>query len=101
MRGDRDEVAAERLHVQRPVRRRLRRVDDHDRALLVGPLGELLDGVHRSQRVRDQIVRDDLDVALAGDRVERIDLELSLVVDRDHPEAGARALGDVLPGNEV
>ena len=35
------------------------------------------------------------------DRVERVELELAEVVDRDHPEVGARALGDVLPRHEV
>ena len=38
-----DEVAAERLHVDAHVRRGLSGVDDHDRALLVRPGGELLD----------------------------------------------------------
>ena len=37
VRREGEEVAAERLHVDRPVRRGLRRVDDHDRALLVRP----------------------------------------------------------------
>jgi len=37
------------------------RVDDHDRALLVCP-PRLLDRVDRAERVRDEVVRDDLDV---------------------------------------
>ena len=41
--GEREEVAAERLHVDAQVRRRLRRVDDDDRALLVRPRGERCD----------------------------------------------------------
>ena len=63
--GDRDEVGAERLHVDRHVRRGLRGVADEDRALLVRPRGELLDRVDRAERVRDEVRRDDLDVAAA------------------------------------
>ena len=33
--------------------------------------------------------------------VEAVEPELAVVVDRQHPEVGARALGDVLPGHEV
>ena len=96
-----EEVAAERLHVDRPVRRRLRRVDDHDRALLVRPGGEPLDRVDRAERVGDEAGRDDLDRALAREPVERVELELAGVVDRDVAEARARLAGDELPGDEV
>src|SRR5690348_17936229 len=47
VRGEREEVAAKCLHVDLLVRSRLRGVDDHDRALLVRPGGELLDRVDR------------------------------------------------------
>src|SRR5207253_2052165 len=97
----RKEVAAERLDVERVVRRRLRPVDDHDRALLVRPVRELLDGVDRSERVRDEVVGDYLDLSLGADRVEIAEIELPVGVDVDHPEAGARSLRDVLPGDEV
>src|SRR5690348_12719353 len=63
VRGEREEVAAERLDVDLLVRRSLRRVDDHDRALLVRPRRELLDRVDRAERVRDEVVGDDLHVA--------------------------------------
>ena len=41
VRREREEVAAERLDVERAVRRGLRGVDDHDRVPLVRPGGEL------------------------------------------------------------
>ena len=66
VRREREEVAAERLDVDRLVRRRLRPVDDHDRALLVRPGRELLDRVDRPERVRDEVVRDHLDPALSS-----------------------------------
>ena len=37
----------------------------------------------------------------ADDLVERVQPQLAVVVDRDHPELGARAVRDVLPGHEV
>ena len=40
--GERDEVGAEGLHVERHVRRRLRGVDDDQRADLVGAADDLL-----------------------------------------------------------
>jgi len=83
------------------VRRRLRGVDDHDRALLVRPRGELLDWVDRAERVRNEVVGDDLDPALGGDPLERVELEFAAVVDRDVSEAGPLPLRDVLPGDEV
>ena len=69
MRGEGEEVAAEPLDVDAPVRRRLRRIHDHDRALLVRPGGQLLDRVDRPESVRDEVVRDDLDAALLRDRL--------------------------------
>ena len=77
VRREREEVAAERLHVDVLVRRGLRCVDDHDRALLVRPRGELLDRVDRAERVRDEVVGDHLDVAARGDLVERVELQLA------------------------
>ena len=98
---DRHEVGPERLDVDRAVRCRLRSVDDHDRALRVRPLGELLDRVDRAERVRDEVVGDDLHVSLAGKPVEGVELELALVVDRDVAEARSGAARDVLPRHEV
>ena len=98
--GDGDEVGAERLHVDRAVRCRLRRVDDADRALVVGPGGEPRNVVDGAERVRDETRRDDLDVA-PGERVERVELQLARVVERDHLEVRPGAAGDRLPGHEV
>ena len=101
VRREREEVAAERLHVDRAVRRGLRRVDDHDRAVLVRPRGQLLDGVDRAERVRDEVVRDDLDVALAAISSSASSWSSpasSIGITR---KLGAGPLGDVLPGDEV
>ena len=101
VRRDREEVTTERLHVDRTMRRSLCSIDDHDRALGVCPLGELLDRVDRAERVRDEIVRNDLDVAARSELVERIQLELPEIVDRDVRELGTGSLGDELPRHEV
>ena len=60
-----------------PVRCGLRGVDDHDRAVLVRPGGELLDRVDRAERVRDEAGGDDLHVRRRGELVERVELELA------------------------
>src|SRR5438067_1096744 len=101
VRGDRDEVRAERLYVDRYVRRGLGGVADEDRALLVRPGGELLDGVDRPERVRDLVRGDDLDVPAGGEPGERREIELALLGERDHRERRAGASADVLPGDEV
>ncbi len=101
VRGEGEEVAAECRDVDAPVRSSLRRVDDHDRALLVRPGGERLDRVDRPQRVRDEGGRDDLDAALLFDHFERIELQLAAAVDGDRAELRAGTLCDLLPGNEV
>src|SRR5919198_1006512 len=95
------EVAAQRLDVHRMVGRSLGGVHDHDRALLVRPSGELLDGVDRPKRVGDEIGRDDPHLSLACELVKRIELELAVVVDAEHPEVGTGSLGHVLPRDEV
>ena len=64
--GESEEVAVELLDVDRVVWSSLRRVDDHDRPLLVGPRGEPLDRIDRAERVRDEVVGDDLDLSRAA-----------------------------------
>ena len=96
---DRDEVGAERLHVDRAVRRRLRRVADVDRAALVRPGREPPTSLIVPSELETKSGRDDLHVLPKS--VELVELELSLVVDRDHPELGAGAWRDVLPGDEI
>jgi hypothetical protein len=96
-----EEVATELQDIDAPVRRGLRRVHDHDRPLLVRPGSELLDRVDRPERVRDEVVGDDLDAALPRDRVERVELQLATTVDGDRAELRAGTLRDLLPGDEV
>src|ERR671930_1251676 len=101
VRRQRQEVAAQRLDVHRMVGRSLGGVHDHDRALLVRPSGELLNGVDRPKRVGDEIGRDSPHLSVACELVERIELELAVVVDAEHPEVGTGSLGHVLPRDEV
>ena len=79
----------------------LRAVDDDDRALLVPPGDEPLDGIDGAERVRDVSAAEHLDVAARRDRVELVELQLSVLVDWDHRELGSGPSGDVLPGDEV
>ena len=74
-----EEVAAERLHVDRAVRRRLRAVDDHDRVARVRPVADLADGVERAERVRLVHDRDQAHAALALDRRELVEVEAAVV----------------------
>jgi hypothetical protein len=67
----------------------------------VRPLRECLDGVDRPEGVRDEVRADDLDGSLARERLERVELQLTLGVDRDGPEARPGPLSDVLPRHEV
>jgi hypothetical protein len=101
VRRDREELAVERLDVDRSVRRSLRGVDHHDRAALVRPRRQLLHGIHRAERVRDQVGGDHLDGALALDLVERVEAKLARLVDRDGLEGSSRATRDVLPRDEA
>ena len=96
-----EEVAAERFHVDRPVRRSLARVDDHDRVALMRPGREVRHGADRAERVRDERRRDELDAAELLDLRKGLEDQLAAGVDRDGGERRSGALRDVLPGNEV
>ena len=85
----------------RTVRRGLCGVDDHDRVTLVSPRREVAHGVHGAERVRHEVRRDDLDRALALDLLQRVELELSVLVDRNRLESRAGPAGDVLPRDEA
>ena len=90
VRRESEKVTVERLHVDRPVRRRLSGVDDDDRALRMSPRRELLDRIDRAERVRDEADAHDLDRVVARKVVERVELELARVVDRYVPECRTR-----------
>ena len=83
------------------MRSRLRGVDDHDRTALVRPGGELAHRVDRPERVGDEVRGDDLHLARALDLVQRVELQLARLVDRDGLERRARAPSDVLPRDEA
>ena len=101
VRRESEEVAAECLHVDRAVRRRLGSVDDDDRTLFVGPRRDPLNRVDRSERVRDEPHPDDLDRVVSREIVESVELKLTRIVDRDVSEGSARPAGDKLPRHEV
>ena len=98
---DREEVAVERLHVDVHVRRRLCGVAHEDRALPVRPARQRADVVDRPQCVRDEVRRHHLDRVVAGDRIQSREVDLAVVVEREHEELGALPVRDVLPWDEV
>src|SRR5262249_54816895 len=61
VRGEAEEVTAERLYVHGPMWNGLCCVDDHERALLVRPGGQTFDRIDRPERVRDPVRGDHLD----------------------------------------
>ena len=101
VRREREELAVERLDVDRPVRCGLGSVDHHDRVALVRPGRELADRIHGAERVRHEIRGDDLHGPLALDLVERVQLQLAGLVDRNRLERRPRAPRDVLPRHEA
>ena len=98
---ERDEVGADCLHVDLHVRRRLGRVADEDRALLVRPGDERREIVDGAERVRDKIRGDDLHRVVPRDLVEVREVRIAVLVDPQHQEFGPLPLSDVLPGHEV
>src|SRR4029078_11165693 len=60
-----------------------------------------LDGIDSAERVRDVSATQNLDVAARRDRVELVELELTVLVHRDDGELRAGASGDVLPRDEI
>ncbi len=75
------EVDAERAHVDRHLRDRLRAVDERHRAGCACPRRDLRDRVDRPQHVRDVGEGDQLDVAARQLGVERLERDLAVLVD--------------------
>ena len=96
-----EEVAAQRLHVDGAVRRRLRAVDHDDRVALVRPVADLAHGVERAERVRLVHDRDEAHAALALDRRELVEIEAAVVGHADVAQRGARPVGEQLPRHHV
>ena len=98
--GEDEEVAVERLHVDRHVRDRLRAVDDDDGAVAMRDGDHLRDRRDRAERVRHLGERDE-----ARPRREQLlvllEDDLPGVVDRRDPQLGALLGGELLPGHDV
>ena len=67
----------------------------------MGAAHDLLDRVDGPERVGDVHDGDDLDVAAGQQGVERVEVQLALVVEADDRELGAAAQRELLPGHEV
>ena len=98
--GEGQEVAIEFCDVHRQVGHALGAVQQHQRAALVGEVGDLPHRVDRAQHVRH--VRDDDELRPPADQTIDIALnELPLLVDIDIPQLGAGVLRDELPRDDV
>ena len=99
--GERQEIAAERLHVDRHVPDRLRGVHHCHGADPLRPRAELGHGIDRAERVGNMGEGVELDLG-REQPVELGEVELAVVPGhRDVAELRARARGDELPGHEV
>ena len=100
VRGERVEVAAERLHVHGQVRDRLGAVDHGRDPALAGRGDEIRERQHRAERVRDVGEGDD-----ARARAEQAEVGLEVddaaPVDRHDAKRRARLRGEQLPGHDV
>ncbi len=98
--GEGVEVAADRPHVHRQVRRRLGPVHHHHRARRVGELRHAAHGVDGAERVRHVRDRDDPGPG-REEPLERGHVHLAGVVDRGDPQRRALLLAQHLPGHDV
>ena len=89
-----------RRQVDRQLRRRLRGVDDHQRADLVGAARDLGDRVDGAEHVGDPGQRDDLG-ALGDQLVDVRQVEPAVVGEPEPPQRRAGALGEQLPRHDV
>ena len=100
VRREGEEVAVERRHVDRPVRHRLRRIDQHpgaDGVRLARQLGHRID---RAQRVGDVDQRHQLDPPVEQ-AVEGVEVQRAIVKQRARHQFGAGQLSGDLPGHDV
>ena len=95
-----EEVAVQVLDVDRLVRRRLGRVDEHERAGLVRLADHLLDRVDRADAVRHGRERDELGIRAQQD-LERVLEQAAVIVEGHELEVGVLLLGQQLPRDEV
>ena len=100
VRGERVEVAAERLHVDGHVRNRLGAVDHRRDPAVAGRGDEVRDRQHRAEGVGD-VGEGDHARARAEQAEIGLEVDDAAPVDRHDAERGARLRGDELPGHDV
>ena len=99
--AEREEIAADGLHVERQVAGALGGIDDGDDALLARTSADVGDGIHHSHRVRDVRQREKLHAAREL-FVEPAEVERAFIAGYgDVVELCTGALRDHLPGDEV
>ncbi len=98
--AERQELAVERRHVDRMVRRELRPVDGHDRSDGVRGVDQLAQRRDRAERVRHAGDGQDLR-PLGEERAQVGQVELAVVRERDVLQGGARDGDGHLPRHDV
>ena len=98
--GDRVEVATDRGHVQRHVRRRLRAVDHGDDAALARLAADRRDRIHRAQHIADVGDRQQLHVGCHR-RMQRVEIQRAVRQQLGDLDRRAGTLGDQLPRHDV
>ena len=100
MRGCRVKVHPKSLHVYPSMGHALGSVNQHTGPNRVGPVGQLLDGVHRSEgigyMIECQQLRLRVDQALG-----LVEVEAAVGQNRNVAQGGSAVLGKHLPGNQV
>ena len=99
--GEGEEVAAERLHVDRRWGAAWAASQTMIAPCSCAHAASLSTWLIVPSELETRPVRDDLHVAAAGGLVEQVEPQLAVVVEREHPEVGAGRSGDVLPRHEV
>ena len=101
MRGEREEIAADLLHVDGAMARTLRRIDECDDSTPTGAFAVFGDGIDRAERIGNVRYRQQLHVA--GEKlVEPAEIkQAGVTVDREKDELCAGALSQELPRHDV
>src|SRR5260370_24997391 len=101
MGGEREEIAADLLHVERTMARALRRIDEYEDAAPAGAFAVFGDGIDRPERIGNVSPRQQLHVA-GEELLEPAEIQQpALTVDREESELRASAFGQELPRHDV
>ena len=98
--AEHEEVGVERLYVHAHVRNALRAIDEHQRALLVGGVSDLADGIDRAEDVG--LLRDRDQLGAAGEKgVQVPKIQCALIGEFDAFDDGAGLFADLIPRHGV